>query len=105
MCVARRWSRSTLITSALPASTSCPAAVGSRIRRGVTASYAPGYHRDRMADDVRARVWETGGRWYAHILDAPAFIEVTGTSRPGCLAELRKITGDDVTLTLEVVPQ
>jgi len=58
-----------------------------------------------MADDVRARVWETGGRWYAHILDAPAFIEVTGTSRPGCLAELRKITGDDVTLTLEVVPQ
>jgi hypothetical protein len=58
-----------------------------------------------MPDDVRARVWETGGRWYAHILDAPAFIEVTGTSRHGCLAELRKITGDDVTLTLEVVPQ
>jgi hypothetical protein len=58
-----------------------------------------------MPDDVRARVWETGGRWYAHILDAPAFIEVTGTSRHGCLAELRKITGDDVTLTLEIVPQ
>jgi hypothetical protein len=58
-----------------------------------------------MPDDVRARVWETGGRWYAHILDAPAFIEVTGTSRHGCLAELRKLTGDDVTLTLEVVPQ
>jgi hypothetical protein len=64
-----------------------------------------GYHPCRMVDDVRARVWETGGRWYAHILDAPAFIEVTGTSRQGCLAELRKITGDDVTLTLEVVPQ
>lgn len=58
-----------------------------------------------MAEDVRARLWETGGRWYAHILDAPAFIEVTGTSRLGCLAELRKVTGDDVTLTVEVVPQ
>jgi hypothetical protein len=70
-----------------------------------TASYARRYHRDRMPDDVHARVWETGGRWYAHILDAPAFIEVTGTSRSTCLAELRKITGDDVTLTLEIVPQ
>jgi len=71
----------------------------------MTASYSAGYHHGGMPDDVRARVWETGGRWYAHILDAPAFIEVTGTSRQGCLAELRKITGDDVTLTLEVVPQ
>jgi hypothetical protein len=38
-------------------------------------------------------------------MDAPAFIEVTGTSQEGCVAELRKITGDDVTLTLELVPQ
>jgi hypothetical protein len=58
-----------------------------------------------MADHVRARVWETGGRWYAHILDAPAFIEVTGTTRERCVQELRKLTGDDVTLTIELVPQ
>jgi len=58
-----------------------------------------------MADDVRARMWETGGRWYAHILDSPAFIEVTGTSQRGCIGELRKVTGDDVSLTIEVVPQ
>jgi hypothetical protein len=58
-----------------------------------------------MADEVRARMWETGGRWYAQILDAPAFIEVTGTSRQRCGAELRKIVGDDVALTIEVVPQ
>lgn len=58
-----------------------------------------------MADDVRVRMWETGGRWYAHILDAPAFIEVTGTSRHACLGELRKVTGDDVTLTIDVIPQ
>jgi len=50
-------------------------------------------------------MWETGGRWYAHIMDAPAFIEVTATSRHGCMAELRKVTGRDVTLTVEVVPQ
>ena len=56
-------------------------------------------------DAIRARVWETGGRWYAHILDAPAFIEVTATSREGCVRELRKLTGDDVTLTIELVPQ
>lgn len=54
---------------------------------------------------MRARVWSTGGRWYAHILDAPAYIEVTGTSREACVRELRKVTGDDVTLTLEVIPQ
>jgi len=48
-------------------------------------------------------MWETGGRWYAR-LDAPAFIEVTGISRRECLEELRKITGDDVSLTVEVTP-
>jgi hypothetical protein len=58
-----------------------------------------------MADHVRARVWETGGRWYAHVMDTPAFIEVTGTSRERCVQELRKITGEDVTLTVEMVPQ
>lgn len=57
-----------------------------------------------MADDVRARLWETGGRWYAHILDTPAFIEVTGTSRGRCIQELRKVTGD-ATLVIEVVPR
>ncbi|MGZ4152603.1 MAG: hypothetical protein ACXVP3_09165 [Actinomycetota bacterium] len=57
-----------------------------------------------MADEVRARMWETGGRWYAQILDAPAFIEVTGTSRQQCRDELRKIV-DDAALTIEVVPQ
>jgi hypothetical protein len=58
-----------------------------------------------MADDVRVRLWETGGRWYAHILDAPAYIEVTGTSRERCLRELRKVTGDDATLVVDVVPR
>ena len=58
-----------------------------------------------MVDEVRARMWETGGRWYAQILDAPAFIEVTGTSRQQCRAELRKVVGDDFVLTIEVVPQ
>ena len=50
-------------------------------------------------------MWETGGRWYAHILDAPAFIEVTGTSERACLDELRTLTGDEVALTVEVVPR
>ena len=63
------------------------------------------YHPAPMADDVRVRLWETGGRWYAHILDAPAFIEVTGTSRDACIRELRAVTGNDVTLTIEVIPQ
>ena len=58
-----------------------------------------------MADDVRVRLWETGGRWYAHILDAPAFIEVTGTTRERCLDALRETTGDDVTLLIDVIPQ
>jgi hypothetical protein len=34
----------------------------------------------------------------------PAYIEVTGTSRGSCLAELRKATGDDVDLIIEVIP-
>ena len=58
-----------------------------------------------MDQPVRARLWATGGRWYAHILDSPAYIEVTGTSREACVRELRKLTGDDVMLTLEVIPQ
>lgn len=58
----------------------------------------------RMAFEARARMWEAGGRWYARILDAPAYIEVTGMSRHGCLQELRKVTGDDVTLTVDVIP-
>jgi hypothetical protein len=49
-------------------------------------------------------MWEAGGRWFAHILDVPAYIEVTATSRPGCLAELRKLTGEDVDLVVEVIP-
>jgi hypothetical protein len=55
-------------------------------------------------ESARARLWETGGRWYAHILDVPAYIEVTATSRAGCVDELRKLTGDDVDLVIEVVP-
>jgi hypothetical protein len=58
-----------------------------------------------MADPVRARLWETGGRWYARILDVPIYVEVTGTSRAGCLDELRRAIGDDVELTVEVIPR
>jgi hypothetical protein len=57
-----------------------------------------------VADPVRARLWETGGRWYAQVLDAPVFVEVTGTSRERCLRELREAVGDDVELTVEVIP-
>lgn len=57
-----------------------------------------------MTDEVRARMWQTGGRYVARVLDVPAYIEVTGVSRHECLVELRKVTGDDVTLTVEVVP-
>ena len=57
-----------------------------------------------MADQVRARMWQLGGRWYAQVLDAPMFVEVTGTSRSGCERELRKIVGDDAALTIEVIP-
>ena len=49
-------------------------------------------------------MWEAGGRWFAHILDLPAYIEVTHTTRLGCLDELRTATGDDVDLLVEVVP-
>jgi hypothetical protein len=58
-----------------------------------------------VADPVRARLWETGGRWYAQVLDEPVFVEVTGTSRERCLRELRAAVGDDVDLTVEVVPR
>jgi hypothetical protein len=49
-------------------------------------------------------MWESGGRWYARIMDASAYIEVTGVSRRQCLDELRTVTGDDVTLAVEVIP-
>jgi hypothetical protein len=55
-------------------------------------------------EPARARMWESGGRWFAHVLDVPAYIEVTGTSRENCLDELRKLTGADVDLLVEVVP-
>jgi hypothetical protein len=55
-------------------------------------------------DVARARMWETGGRWYAHVLDVPAYIEVTGTTRERCFEELKKITGDDVDLVVDVIP-
>lgn len=58
-----------------------------------------------MADTARARMWQSGGRWYARILDASAYIEVTGVSRHQCLEELRKVTGDDITLAIEMIPQ
>ena len=57
-----------------------------------------------MTDEVRARMWEFGGRHYARILDTSAFIEVTGVSRAECLAQLRRTTGDEVTLVVEAVP-
>lgn len=57
-----------------------------------------------MSDEVRARMWQTGGRHVARLLDVPAYIEVTGVSRRQCFDELRKVTGDDVALTVEVVP-
>jgi hypothetical protein len=49
-------------------------------------------------------MWETGGRWFAHVLDVSAYIEVTGTSRAACLDELRRATGEDVDLMVEVIP-
>ena len=55
-------------------------------------------------DPARIRMWETGGRWYAHVLDVDAFIEVTGTTRERCLRELRELTGDDVDLVIDVIP-
>ncbi len=49
-------------------------------------------------------MWEFGGRWYAHVLDVPAYIEVTGITRAECLDELRRVVGDDVSLVIDVVP-
>jgi hypothetical protein len=49
-------------------------------------------------------MWESGGRWYARVLDAPIYVEVTGTSKLGCLQELRELAGDESPLTVEVVP-
>ena len=49
-------------------------------------------------------MWELGGRWYAQILDAPAFVEVTGVSRHQCLKVLRETIGEDVILTIDVIP-
>jgi hypothetical protein len=57
-----------------------------------------------VADEIHARMWQTGGRFYAQVLDAPVFLEVTGVSRRECLTELRRAAGDDVVLTVEVVP-
>jgi hypothetical protein len=49
-------------------------------------------------------MWEFGGRWYARIEDAPAYLEVTGVTREQCLDELRKAVGEDASLTIDVVP-
>jgi predicted DNA-binding transcriptional regulator AlpA len=49
-------------------------------------------------------MWETGGRFYARILDAPAFIEVTGVSKGQCLEQLRATVGEDIAITVEVIP-
>ena len=57
-----------------------------------------------MTDNVRARMWGSGGRWFALVLDAPMYVEVTGTSKRSCLDELREAVGDNVILTVEVVP-
>jgi hypothetical protein len=55
-------------------------------------------------ETVRARMWEAGGRWFARILDVPVYVEVTGTSKGSCLDELRTAVGDDLALTVELVP-
>jgi hypothetical protein len=49
-------------------------------------------------------MWQTGGRYVARVLDVPAYIEVTGVSERECIAELRRIVGGDVALTIELVP-
>ena len=82
--------------------TSFPAAAGSS--SGRTASYSASIRTMGQGEPARARMWQSGGRWFAHVLDVPAYIEVTGTSRASCLAELRKATGDDVDLIIEVIP-
>ena len=38
------------------------------------------------------------------VLDAPVYVEVTGTSKPSCLEELRRAVGEDADLTVEVLP-
>jgi len=84
------------------AATSSLAAAGRPTADGVI---QPRYHRPMgQGEPARARMWEAGGRWFAHVLDVPAYIEVTGTSRGSCLAELRNVTGDDVDLMIEVIP-
>jgi hypothetical protein len=57
-----------------------------------------------VAEKVHARMWQSGGRWYAQVLHAPMFVEVTATSRDGCVEELRKLAGDDTAITIEVIP-
>ena len=48
-------------------------------------------------------MWESGGRWYAHAW-TPRVHRGHRHHRATCLEELRKITGDDVELTVEVIP-
>lgn len=50
-------------------------------------------------------MWEVGGRWVAAVQDTPVYLEVTGTSQRSCVDELRAHVGDDVTLTVEVIPR
>lgn len=57
-----------------------------------------------MADQTWARMWELGGRWYAQVLGAPVYVEVTGTTKRTCLDELRSAVGGEEVLTVEVVP-
>jgi hypothetical protein len=57
-----------------------------------------------MQDPVRARMWEAGGRWFARILEASAYIEVTGVSRRECLEALELLVEGEP-LTVEIVPQ
>lgn len=57
-----------------------------------------------VTDEVLARMWESGGRWYAAVRDRPVYLEVTGTSADACRRELRKAVGEDASLTVEVVP-
>lgn len=57
-----------------------------------------------MAEPINARMWQVGGRWYAAVTGAPVYLEVTGTSKGSCLDELRKATGDDGALVVEVIP-
>jgi hypothetical protein len=58
-----------------------------------------------MSDAVRARLWHSGGRWYARVLDAPMYVEVTARRGSAVWSELREAIGDDVVLTVEVVPE